>query len=203
VESLRDKYETLVHVSRTKHFYDRKELFYPPEHEEERIDYSIEEDIDIERSEPVELSEGHLDSPTTFGPKDTEQEEQENSDETVIDDQWNDFVLDSEYVPTQAPSRENSPIAPTPRRSERIRRPVNRLNLLAKSILSIVFLMILLTSVDASLTKMSPILWRKSNKPVISGINNVIVSVKFDSPCEVFTDPIFNGTAQNELLLWC
>jgi hypothetical protein len=33
---------------------------------------------------------------------------------------------------------------------------------------------------------------------VISGINNVIVSVKFDSPCEVFTDPIFNGTAQNE-----
>jgi hypothetical protein len=83
--------------------------------------------------------------PTALSSTDTEGEEQEVSDETIIDDQWNDFVLDSEYVPTKASSRENSPILPTTRRSGRIRRPVNRLNLMAKSILSMLFLMVLST----------------------------------------------------------
>jgi hypothetical protein len=50
---------------------------------------------------------------------------------------------------------------------------------------------------------MSPVLWRKSNKPVISGINNVLVSVKYESPCEIFKDSFFNGTSQNELYKWC
>jgi transposase InsO family protein len=205
VESIRDKYETLiVHVSRMKHFYDRKELFNPSEYEVECSDDDIEEGDAIEETRPEEnIFERDSYSPTALSPTDTESEEQEGSDETIIDDQWNDFVLDSEYVPTPISSRENSSILPTPRRSGRVRRPVNRLNLMAKSILSMLFVMVLSTYVDASLTRMSPILWRKSSKPVISGINNVIVSVKFDSPCEVFTDPIFNGTAQNELLIWC
>jgi hypothetical protein len=188
-------------VSRLKHFYERKEIFNPPESEEEPIDNGIEEDIVIEAPEPKEPSENHLDLPAS-SQTDTE-EEQEDSDETVIDDDWGETVIDSEYASTPAPSPENSPILSTPRRSRRIRRPIDRLNYLAKTILSMLFIMVLLNPVDASLTKMSPILWRKSNKPVISGINNVIVSVKYDSPCEVFTDSIFNGTAQNELLTWC
>jgi hypothetical protein len=57
--------------------------------------------------------------------------------------------------------------------------------------------------VDGSFTKVSPVLWRKSDKPVISGINNVLVSVKYDSPCEIFNESFFNGTSQNELYKWC
>jgi hypothetical protein len=186
-----------------KHFYDRKECFNLSEPEAEQIDYGIEEDIAVERPGPEEPIENYSDLPTTFGPIDTEGEEQEDSDETIIDDEWNDFVVDSEYVPIPAPTRENSPIPPTPRRSERIMRPVYRLNYLAKSVLSKLFIIMLSIPVDASLTKIPPILWRKSDKPVISGINNVIVSVKFNSPCEVFTGPIFNGTAQSELHRWC
>ncbi len=56
---------------------------------------------------------------------------------------------------------------------------------------------------DCALDKMNPIIWRKSNTPVVTGVNRVIINAKYDSPCIVFKDPFFEPFKPNELLRWC
>jgi hypothetical protein len=209
VESTKGKYETLtVHVSRMKPFHDRKEIFNQSYDISETITYDVEdlENLEENYNEQTEIAmqnfENEIKSSTILGTTDSEEKENSSDDDTIIDDQWTDFVLDSDYVSPQTPSRENPPEF-IPRRSNRIQRPVERLGLVAKSTLSLFFLLFLSIFVDGSFTKMSPVLWRKSNKPVISGINNVLVTVKFDSPCEIFKESFFEGTSQNELHKWC
>ncbi len=209
VESIKYKYETfIVHVSRMKPFHDRKEIFNSSDDNSDTITYDIEgieclvDDYNENTEIAIQNFDNEVKSPTILGTSESEDKELSSDNDTIIDDQWNDFVLDPEYATTPVPTRVNSPEF-TPRRSNRIRRPIDRLGFVAKSTLSLILLLFLSTFADSSLTKMSPVLWRKSNKPVISGINNVLVTVKYDSPCEIFKESFFNGTSQNELHKWC
>jgi hypothetical protein len=43
------------------------------------------------------------------------------------------------------------------------------------------------------------ILWYKSSKPVITGVNRALINVKFNSPCVIFKEPPLNVWRGDEL----
>ena len=50
----------------------------------------------------------------------------------------------------------------------------------------------LFASVSCTFNKVSPVIWRKSEQPLIKGINRVIANIQFESPCRVSDDEYFN-----------
>lgn len=78
-----------------------------------------------------------------------------------------------------------------PRRSERIPKPRKLFPLL----FYLIILMIgsFINETTASLNIISPILWRKSNTPVIVGSNRVVLSINYKSPCIVFASDYFKN----------
>ena len=73
----------------------------------------------------------------------------------------------------------------------------------AKGLINILILIIILACSDATFTKVSPVLWRKSDRPVISGINKVVLNIKYSSPCDIFKDEMLPDLNKDELELWC
>ncbi|RWS28099.1 pol polyprotein-like protein [Leptotrombidium deliense] len=53
-----------------------------------------------------------------------------------------------------------------------------------------------------ALQRVNSILWRSSKRAVIAGIREVNILNKYELPCDVFSNEIFNSS-QNELLYWC
>jgi hypothetical protein len=54
-----------------------------------------------------------------------------------------------------------------------------------------------------SLQKLNPLVWRRSQKPVITGINRVLINAKYDSPCVAFLETTFVPYRNKDLKDWC
>ena len=103
--------------------------------------------------------------------------------------------------PQGTPASEYLTPEPTPvplRRSQRPRKPRKLFDLLTFALI-----LCLTQSSDCSLNKVNPIVWRKSDSNVITGINRVFLTAKYDSPCLVFDDDNFQTYKPKELKSWC
>jgi hypothetical protein len=89
---------------------------------------------------------------------------------------------------------------PAPRRSQRIKAKAKGRNFLLP-----LMLLSMITACTASFTKTAPLVWRITEKPVISGVTEVNVNVKFESPCFVFNDTLTSnfGNYTASLRSWC
>ena len=86
------------------------------------------------------------------------------------------------------------------RRTNRMRKQTKFFNMLAYLMLSVVMLT---NYMEASLQKYNPIVWRNSKKPVISGINRVLILVKYESPCDIFLDKSFIPINNKQVKEFC
>ena len=46
-------------------------------------------------------------------------------------------------------------------------------------------------------------MWRKSNQPVVTGINRVLINAKYSSPCDIFLDQSFVPLRNEDLKASC
>ena len=58
---------------------------------------------------------------------------------------------------------------------------------------------------DPSFTKVAPIVWRYTDRPVISGVTEVSVEIEFESPCFIFNQTLTSrfGSYTDSLRQWC
>ncbi|RWS25296.1 pol polyprotein-like protein, partial [Leptotrombidium deliense] len=116
-----------------------------------------------------------------------------------------DFHSDSStelYAMSSSDEEINKMSKPIPelRRSSRIRKKPDRFHFGIFTLM----LMSLLYECE-SFERSSPIIWRKSDKKVVTGKKLVTYTVKYEKPCDVFflADSNWNTTATHEMHNWC
>lgn len=133
--------------------------------------------------------------------------DQRDSDEETVVYDFSDIetpenISNGEIIPREKPIeeehpeaeviRDSTPVMDTqtenrslPRRSPRTRKPRKLFNLFICSLLGLSMLM----SADCGLQQLSPIVWHKTDIPVVNGINRVLISIAYKSPCNLFANP--------------
>ena len=113
---------------------------------------------------------------------------------------------DKDLATTQDPmnrgtTRPDTPQLPlqTLRRSPRIRTPRKIFNLLTYSML----LCICIAPVELSLQNMSPIVWRRTDTPIVTGMNRVLITINYKSPCNIFSNSYFRSYNTDEANALC
>ena len=193
-----------VHVSRIKPYYPREQLI---QEIEERAINSLENrnaiespDSDFELNYPDNLIDDpgvptpldHLSSDTEV----YEVEEPKEEQRVLIDlDQNTDSENDQDQNNLANAGRTPPPL----RRSQRIRNKPDRF----VSTLTTLFLISSLGIVQGSFDKVTPVIWRISEHPLISGITRVYINVQYQSPCGLFDDEYFTISNTTELKQWC
>jgi hypothetical protein len=67
-----------------------------------------------------------------------------------------------------------------------------------------VLMTIMVYSTESAFHRVSPILWRDTGKPVLVGVTPVHMAIKYQSPCELLTEPsILPSGSQAQLFEWC
>jgi hypothetical protein len=190
-----------VHVSRMKPCYSREKLFKILE--VKKNDDNSDETIIQENHSEVSDNDLALNNESPPNQVKQEQEvESIDSDETEIYSDWIDPEIREIMDKTDDErSRQNylSRLQTPPRRSQRIKKPTNFYHAMS---LFMVFCVIFQVSLS-SFQKSNPILWYKSSKPVITGVNRVLINVKFNSPCVIFKEPPLSVWRGDELFDWC
>jgi hypothetical protein len=110
-----------------------------------------------------------------------------------------DSESNASVIESSAPSSPNYSTNHGLRRSVRIRRPVNRLNLYFSTIMCVFCLM---HDVN-SLATMDPIIWQKMKNPVVEGVETVTTVINYSSPCHLFSQILIDRKATDELKTWC
>ncbi|RWS25201.1 pol polyprotein-like protein, partial [Leptotrombidium deliense] len=83
------------------------------------------------------------------------------------------------------------------RRSQRTRKLPNRMNLF------VAILMVLSNVFGNELQKASPVLWRPTDRPIVSGVRDVLMTIKIEDPCVIF-EPIFKDrNLTRTFYRWC
>ena len=163
-----------VHISRIKPFKDREELIEEIENRAEVL---------TPKEELISESETEL------------YDDNESDSDTEI------YEWEENYENENMTERVQTPI-PSPRRSTRSTRgrPPKKLTYLTIALLS---LLLVSTPSTASLQKLNPIVWRKSDKPVISGVNRILIIAGYQSPCDIFLDKSFIPFNNEQLKEFC
>jgi hypothetical protein len=186
-----------IHVSRMKPRYSRNELFKILElRDSNEIEINRKSEIQINKETPInkknQSQESDQETETNYsliGNKSSEETEIYSwSDPDVADSEKNKIIPTPPLIPNEGV-----------RRSSRTRKPTKFFRSMT---LSFLFSIILQVSL-CYLQKSNPILWYKSDKPVITGVNRVVINVKFNSPCLVFKEPPLNVWRAEELYEWC
>ena len=171
----RTKLRDTVHCSRIKPYFEREELI-------SRLENQAKIEIEC-----LSSSEDSDQESIRVNPK-------SESSETEI----------YEYIepPKQTPPEISPETIKTPplRRSTRVRRPPKIFNLLT---ITLIGLLLICNPCSASLQKLNPIVWRKSNKPVVTGVNRVLVLAGYQSPCDIFLDKTFIPYNNEQLKEFC
>jgi hypothetical protein len=184
-----------VHVSRLKPYYDRERLISKFEKLADEYPTSVssgsESEGQIIPSESPTDSEG-----TVINTDQSATEEYDYMDEVHPHSR----VVDPPQNETVGEATATSIMPPLLRRSQRIRQPRKMLDLLSYYLIMCVCLF---GTVSSSFHKINPIVWRKSDKPVITGINRILINARLSSPCDVFLDQSFIPYKNEELKNWC
>ena len=103
--------------------------------------------------------------------------------------------------PSPVPSRNLSPVAQDIRRSQRVRKPPNRLTYLLHLSL---FLFMLFLSGDCAFIKANPLIWRPATTPIVNGAVEVDVSVRYFEPFTSLTDALKGFNVEHTFMEhWC
>lgn len=115
--------------------------------------------------------------------------ESSSSDETVIPDPQNRIVRRKKKVIPEGPIR----------RSERLQKKQPKFALLASSLL------VTITLASSSFTRVNPVIWRETDRPVIAGVTQFLTNVFYDSPCIIFNTSLTDKFEPytESLRLWC
>jgi hypothetical protein len=155
-----------VHVSRIKPYHDREDLISKLE-AQTLEDYSDNDyDTNSDDSELVPIYKGRLDK---------------SSSSTEIYDYITELPQaltdNTENSDTEVYAQPESPIKL--RRSQRIRKPRKIFSLLT---FTLMLILCMFDPITGSLQKLNPLVWRKSQKPVITGVNRILINAKYDPP---------------------
>ena len=199
-----------VHVSRMKRYTERPDLNIESfsdetETEDELMPVSEEqspnEPNDAGIPDDTEISEDTIIAEETEITEEEREHETSSDDDTVFEEVM-DLSSESSTQPVSQPVVQPSRIpVPSGRkqyvtRSGRVSKPPPRLSLF----LTMCTLALIVGQLDASFQHVNPVLWRKTNKSVIEGNQQVITTVSFQSPCSIFSDV---NSPNSSLLNWC
>ena len=189
-----------VDVSRLKPYHEREDLI-------SEIEMRESQSLPYINGNPIAISES-FDSEDSLLPMIGTQDDQD-SQETEIYDYTEQLPeksiainLDSETESESTPAnvQVTNPV-PQLRRSQRTRNKPNWYR--SSNILVMLILFYFFASVGCTFNKVSPVIWRKSEQPLITGINRVIANIQFESPCRVFDDGYYNWSNVTLLKDWC
>ena len=162
------KREDTVHVNRLKHFV--------PRDSDEDFDFIPQPNqVDINNHEQPEIVANDNEQPAIVH----DEGEQEQIDSTP--QQPAQQIITTEQAITAAEALQE----PLPRRSPRTRNKPNRLTYF----LALLALIASMETSDAFFNRVTPLLWRKTKTPIVSGEQTIAVRVKFEDPCFVFRRP--------------
>jgi len=136
------------------------------------------------------------------------------SGEAIVSDSPTNNDVDTDFQKSQQPpsiedvSRTNDNSSsedqiPALRKSSRTRRPPKRLSYAA--LVSLAIVTVFYSPTNTSFTKVAPIVWRETNKQVVSGITHVDAHITYTGPCFIFNasvTPSYEPYTQ-QLRDWC
>ena len=208
----------ICHIQRLKPFYDRKDLNGILEQiRRPFIPKTVLKHKSCKKFDSIESSESDdsVDSEdNTTADLDLGPDSEDNSELTtdMYENHYSDYSSDSESDCESIDELNNDlnePIIPLPdpnynvnqglRRSIRLKRSPNRLNLYLASILCI---FCVFSTTDA-LASVEPIIWHRIENPVIEGLDTVTAVIDYQSPCFLFDELLINSDQTIEMRNWC
>jgi hypothetical protein len=194
----------IVHVQRLKMFYDRDLLYkYIDSDEKHFIPKSILKQI-RSKEKFCESSDFSSESSEDSSGLEKNMEGERRADMYEINDISSDDSSESSGNSYHSLSNSDTDVEPNYnvqdglRRSQRVVRPPNRLNLY----LATIFCIMCCSGVE-SLAIVEPLIWNKLNNPIISGLESVTAVIQYRSPCYLFNDLMIDEKATLELRNWC
>jgi len=191
----------IVHVSRLKPFYDRLDMF--KYFEQNSKPFISKSDISRFKSKIIETSSESSESYSS-GDSSSESDSSYRNNSNIKMDANNVNDLDDSSTEISGISSDEFESDPNYnykdgiRRSVRVRKPPNRLNLYLSTILCLISC----TSVN-SLATMEPLIWNKLNNPIIEGLETITTVVNYQSPCHLFNELMIGESATKELREYC
>ena len=122
---------------------------------------------------------------------------QSESEQSSEEPSLNETVYESDNLQSSSDDGEEQ----IPRRSTRIRRPIDKWNYT----MMIVCIICFITNQVFGLSERDPIIWRRTDRKVVEGSIGVSLIIDFQSPCSVFKrfDHLIDEDIMNELSEWC
>jgi hypothetical protein len=70
-------------------------------------------------------------------------------------------------------------------------------------IIGLIGLLSLAESSHGSFQKLNPVLWRKTERPITTGLNRIVLTAKYESPCIIFRDSEDQNLVSANYFAWC